>query len=172
MNTVGSSYFFWLGWFFGLGGLHRIYNKKFFSGFLWLFTLGLLGVGQFVDLILIPSMVDEHNLKVRRRLGLSATGIPLAYDPLNPTLLNRSQERKPNHTFIDARPRSKQELMVALALAAQKRGGKISVTQAVVDTRVGFEEIKAALNEMVKQGYVDMDNHPNSGIVVYEFLEL
>jgi Protein kinase domain/TM2 domain len=39
--------------FFGICGLHRFYVGKIWTGLLWFFTLGLLGVGQFIDVILI-----------------------------------------------------------------------------------------------------------------------
>jgi TM2 domain-containing membrane protein YozV len=173
MNTIPNSYLLWLGWFFGLGGLHRIYNKKFFSGFLWLFTMGLLGVGQFIDLLLIPNMVDEHNSKVRRKLGVSAYGVPLGYDAEKSSLLESLQKQNISPVgSLAVESISQEQLMIILARAAQNRGGKISVTQAVVDTGISFKEIQAALNEMVKQGYVGIDNHPNTGVVMYDFLEL
>ena len=42
-----------LGWVFGISGLQRFYVGKIGTGILWLFTGGLLGIGQLVDVILI-----------------------------------------------------------------------------------------------------------------------
>lgn len=43
-------------WIFGFTGSHRFYFGKPISGLIWLFTLGLLGIGWLVDVFLIPSM--------------------------------------------------------------------------------------------------------------------
>nr|MBA2747167.1 hypothetical protein [Tatlockia sp.] len=47
-----------------------------------------------------------------------------------------------------------------------------SVTQAVMDTEASFAEVETTLKEMLKTGYVAIDNHPDSGVVIYHFLEL
>ena len=50
-KTIG-----YLLWIFGFTGAHRFYFGKPITGAIWLFTLGLLGVGWIIDLFLIPSM--------------------------------------------------------------------------------------------------------------------
>lgn len=50
-KTIG-----YLLWIFGFLGAHRFYYGKPITGIIWLFTLGLLGVGWLIDLFLIPSM--------------------------------------------------------------------------------------------------------------------
>ncbi|MFT5127844.1 MAG: TM2 domain-containing membrane protein YozV [Rhodothermales bacterium] len=43
-------------WILGFTGAHRFYFGKPISGLIWALTGGLLGVGWFIDLFLIPSM--------------------------------------------------------------------------------------------------------------------
>ena len=157
-TKVSSAYILWLGCLLQLHGLHRLYNGKVFTGLLWLFTFGLLGVGQVIDLVLIPNMVDEHNTKLRASLGVSEFGVPL-YEPVVATSIVN-----PKYT--------RSQLMVKLLKAAANRAGKLSVTQAVMDTGASFAEVETTLREMLKTGYIAIENHPDSGVVIYHLLEL
>jgi len=59
-KTVG-----YLLWIFGFLGAHRFYYGRPVTGTIWLFTLGLLGVGWLIDLFLIPSMDREADFRFR-----------------------------------------------------------------------------------------------------------
>ncbi|MBU1640856.1 MAG: TM2 domain-containing protein [Proteobacteria bacterium] len=50
-------------WIFGFTGSHRFYYGKPLSGTIYLFTLGLLGIGWLIDLFLIPAMDREADLR-------------------------------------------------------------------------------------------------------------
>lgn len=50
-NNKGVAFALWLACVFGLCGIHRFYLGKTGTGLLWLFTGGLLGVGQLIDLV-------------------------------------------------------------------------------------------------------------------------
>lgn len=154
-NLLATSYILCVVWFFGLAGLQRLYNGKIGTGLLYFLTWGFFGIGQFVDLFMIPTMVEEHDLKLKSKLGLSSNGVPLTSSTMTAV----------NHPAYD-------KLMVNLLKAARDRGGKISVTQAVMDTGANFAEVEAVFKQMVKSGYAYMDNDPVTGAVVYRFLEL
>jgi len=40
-------------WFLGIFGAHRFYVGKIGTGFLYLFTLGFIGIGTLIDFIMI-----------------------------------------------------------------------------------------------------------------------
>lgn len=67
MRSTGTSYLLWLLCLIGFCGIHRFYNGKWVTGLIWLFTGGLLLIGQIVDLFLIPAMVERSEYEERMR---------------------------------------------------------------------------------------------------------
>ena len=49
--------------FFGVFGIHRFYEEKKITGFIYLFTLGLLGLGWFFDIILLATKPNPYRAK-------------------------------------------------------------------------------------------------------------
>lgn len=60
-----SKIYGYLLWIFGFTGAHRFYYGRQWTGTLWFFTFGLLGVGWLIDLFLIPSMDRSMDKKFR-----------------------------------------------------------------------------------------------------------
>jgi len=166
LNSKGVSYLLWLGYIFGIAGVHRIYNKRYISGVLWFCTWGLLGMGTFIDLFLIPGMVDEHNQQVREKLGMSPNGVVNLNAASIPTVVTTVSK-----SFVPTLL-SQDQLMIKLAQAAQRHEGQLTVTRAVIETGANFEQVEKAFLEMLRKGYVQVDNHPETGVVIYRFQEL
>jgi len=151
MKDKTIAYLLWCGWLVGLGGLHRIYNGKYGTGFLWLFTWGLFGIGQIFDLFAIPGMVEDAN---NRLLVASLGQVALASGAAGAP--------------VKRLPRTTEEFQVALVHAAEQRGGRLTVTEAVAATGRGFKEVSKQLQEMAISGYVEEDSD-DAGQVFYRF---
>ena len=50
-------------WIFGFTGAHRFYYGRPITGTIWFLTLGLLGIGWLIDVVLIPSMDRTADLR-------------------------------------------------------------------------------------------------------------
>ena len=155
MHSDGTAYAFWCLIFLGLGGAHRIYLGKYGTGILYLLTFGLFGVGQLIDIIRIPELVEEANRKKAAQLAAAGVDAGLA---------------APGHGA--ALPGGRADLRKELVMAAAENDGTLSVTEAVAATGEDFARVEAVLKEMVRGGYVDVDNAPGTGVVIYRFTEL
>jgi TM2 domain-containing membrane protein YozV len=152
MYREGLGYALWCLIFVGLGGIHRIYLGKYGTGILWLLTGGLFFIGQFIDLFRMRDLVTQANVRegylphprIVRQIAYMTPPPGPAMKPLR-------------HRLLDA---------------AMQHGGAISVTQGVAATGATFEEVEKELSRLLETGYVDVDNAPGTGVVVYKFTEL
>jgi TM2 domain-containing membrane protein YozV len=149
----GLGYALWALWIAGLGGIHRIYLGKYGTGVLYLLTFGLFGIGQIVDLFRMRTLVREANIR-EGYLPHPRMAALLASPPPGPPVT------------------PEQPLRQRLLKSAMARGGSISVTQGVADTGATFEEVEAELIDLVGSGYVDIDNAPGTGVILYRFTEI
>ena len=58
---MAVAYLLWTLSLVGVCGVHRFYARKPLSGVLWLLTFGFCYLGQLVDLLLMPKLVEEAN---------------------------------------------------------------------------------------------------------------
>ena len=151
--SMGLSYGLWCASLAGACGIHRFYMGKIGTGILYFATFGLLGIGQIVDLFRMKSLVRNANIRDGR--------MP------HPRLAERGGGQGGPNAKLP--PPDIQQLLLR---AAMDNGGELTVTQGVMATGKGFEEVEKTLTEMSSKGYVDVDNAPGSGVVVYRFPEL
>jgi hypothetical protein len=165
-NSTLLSYLLWLCSLSGVAGIHRFYNKKYVSGAIWLCTGGLLGIGSIIDLFLIPDMVADHNSKIRRKLGLAENGAPLQGGNAIAAVVHQVPSQELPVVL------SREQLMIRLVKVAQKYQGQLTVTHAVLETGADFAMVEKTFAHMMRQGYVFIDNHPQTGAVIYRFYDL
>lgn len=160
--STGLSYGLWCAGLAGACGIHRFYLGKVGTGVIWLLTFGLLGVGQVLDLVRMKSLVRDANIREGR--------VP------HPFQLARGRAAVGQAAIGAGEPGGKLaaplNLRQQLLKAAMSNGGEITVSQGVMATGRSFEEIESVLNKMTDKGYVDVDNAPGTGVIVYRFPEL
>ena len=179
MKSILVAYFLWL-----LGGpflgLHKFYLGRPFMGLLYIFTCGGFFLGWISDFFTLPHQVQMANFLLQHQPERPSSAMrrelehfkhllyrQLAGDPSTATPAWReSLQEKVKPRFSD------EELMLQLLRAAQKHGGRLSVTQGVIETGVLFGEVERVLQSMVKSNYVYMDNDPATGVIVYVFKEI
>lgn len=153
VKEKGIAYMLWAGCFMGVCGLQRLYNGKIGTGLLYVFTFGLLGIGQFIDLFLIPRMVEDANNR-------------LVLEGVDPALLGRGA----GMALLGAKriPRTTEEFQVALVQAAEKHEGRLTTAEAVSETGRGFKDVKQHLDQMAVGGFIELDSD-DEGNEFYRF---
>ncbi|NET41030.1 NINE protein [Okeania sp. SIO2B3] len=155
-RNIGMAYLLWCSSFLGICGLHRFYSGKYFTGTIWLATLGLLGMGQFLDLFFIPGMVEQKNLKILKKRFYSGD---VTFNYLPQEQIERVIEKDP--------PKSDTQIILELA---KKHPEGISIGDCIIATNKTVPEMKELLKSLYKDGLIEMENHPETGAVIYKFL--
>jgi hypothetical protein len=176
MKSLLLTYLLWL--VGGLLGLHKFYLRRPVVGLLYFFTSGLFFIGWVVDFFTLPRQVRIANLlrqnqseglsvELQRELDLIKRRLHDLLEPgSHPPTLRETMKQvlKPRLTDDD--------LMLALLRAAQQHGGRLSVTEGVIEAGAPFTEVERVLKTMVNSGYVYVDNDLATGVVVYVFKEI
>lgn len=168
-------------WFIGGPfGLHKFYLGRPGIGLLYFFTCGLFMIGWVVDLFTLPYQVRVANLLHQHPPDGFEVELRRAFEALKRGLHGWSDEGSPagssprRDAFRElVKPRlTDDDLMLTLLRAAQKHGGRLSVTEGVMETSAPFADVERVLSLMVQSGYVYMENDPDTGVVRYVFKEL
>jgi RNase P/RNase MRP subunit p29 len=147
-----------------LAGVHRLYSGKYLSGLVWLFTLGFLGIGQLIDLVLIPGMIEEKNLTDKwldsrhtNRVGITPEVVIETANEIRPTF------REPT-TKVEI-----SDIQTIFQLAKDNHG-KVSLVDCVIATGKPASQLRKALEYLCLEGFLTVDNHPEQGSLVYKLV--
>jgi len=175
--NVVVAYIWWCACFIGFCGMHRIYIGKHVSGAFYLLTFGFCGLGQFLDLLLIPNLVESRNRYIdscnaeiasrptsQKTNSNPNTSIQKTMPPIAPPM----QKIRPSTTSRKASVSSKTS-MQKLLRAAKCKNSVLSLAQAAMLTELEPEPLKVVLEQAVREGYADIENDPISGAIRYRF---
>ncbi len=179
MKSTGIAYLLWCACFFGGCGIHRFYLGRYGTGILYLFTFGLFGVGQLIDLFRIPRMVEHENLKWQLRQGTTVninihgqTGQSIAIDQgyLSQTSRLSSQTGRSSREHIPQPPPLDPEktLENTILKLARKFQGKLTPLELAANSALSLDEADKTLENLVRKGYANM-TVTDEGTIIYEF---
>ncbi|BAU13320.1 hypothetical protein LEP3755_38590 [Leptolyngbya sp. NIES-3755] len=163
LNT-GTAYLLWCLCLIGISGVQRFYSGQIGLGLLYLFTFGLCGIGQLIDLALIPSAIEARNTYLRGLHGSGTTANQTIH--LNLTDIAPLREQLPAQPTD---PTASLSPMQKLLRAAKEQGGQLSIAQAAMHTQLEPEHVQALLMEATKAGFAEVMNDPKTGAVRYHF---
>ncbi len=158
----GTAYIIWGLCFFGICGGQRLYTGNVFSGLIYLFTFGVFGIGQFLDLILIPGMVNKRNIYLRGLAAGNGTGS-------NPAITLNIGDLQELQQYQTSQPSFSKTPMQKLLKAAKDNGGTLSMAQAVLYTELEPPEVQELLIEAQKHHLAEITNDPETGAIRYHF---
>ena len=170
--NVGTAYILWSFCVFGICGVHRLYLGRIVSGLLYLFTFGLFGFGQLIDLLLIPGMTRERNLyllqkSTSKRLS-HLTDVHEAI--LKQRDINSSYDKKTQQNLSSVhKQESDLDPMLKLLKVAASHNNVLSLGQAVISMELPVETVEKLLQKALKQGLANIDNDEQTGAVRYHF---
>jgi TM2 domain-containing membrane protein YozV len=148
----GVAYILWTFGLMGFCGIHRFYSGKITSGLVYFLTFGFFGVGQFVDLFLIPGMTRERNMRLLYEATVEA------------------RNNSPQVTLVQPEVIAKKsDPMLILLRAAATHDNVLSVGQAMLATELPLERVEVLLSQALKQGLAHIDNDEQTGAVRYYF---
>lgn len=142
MKDLLISYFLCAaGLFTPLAGLHRFYLDKPVSAIVYLFTWGFFGIGTIVDLIRMPSLVDECNMRL------------LYLDQSRDLLVPRSRLSSPERAILKC---------------AQAHEGVVTVQMVTLASGLSMAESKTELERLYREHFCtkDIDEEGNE---IYQF---
>ncbi len=154
--SVGVAYLLWLISGCGALGLHRFYMGKIGTGFLWMFTGGLVGIGSLYDAVTMTKQIAEANIRatvdarVRGELAYAASGSSYG-----------------SYAAQQPKPENPEKLILRVA---RKNGGFVTPGEAALEGDLTVDEARKQLERLVQKGAAEMRVR-SSGVIVYFFPE-
>ena len=157
----GTAYLLWLLGLCGICGLHRFYLGQPIPGILYLLTFGICGVGQLIDLFLIPGEVRTANLH-------SANG-PMNSQNIVVNIGDNQQKSSNQEKIKAASPRQNSKSLshqILMECSGPNPEG-ISLAQIIIATGEPLDSVKKVVENLAEQNLLSQ-KISEDGIILYK----
>ena len=144
-------------------GLGQLYNGQLLKGVLIFFT-------SFLIIPYIYGVIDAYRVARNDEVWANRHLLPARCATSDDARAARSAAEADAWSW--PRSRRKLDFEAQLVEAARAKDGTLSVTEGVIATGRSFKEVETKLDQMLRAGYVDIGNRPNSGVVIYRFTQI
>ena len=156
----GTAYILWALGICGVCGIQRFYLGQPVPGLLYLFTFGICGIGQLIDLFLIPSEVRAINSTG----GMTSSPQQNIVVQLSDSQQDyRPTQRQRSYPAIKERPTS----LAHKILEECANPHPISLSQIIIATGEPIDQIKSTVKELCEQELLTQTIN-DDGIILYK----
>jgi TM2 domain-containing membrane protein YozV len=155
-----TAYILWFACIFGVCGIHRFYLGRYLSGVIWLFTFGFLGIGQLIDLFLIPGMADDRNL-INRALSEDIKNDAIRQATLVIAGVQAAQADRGSASSVKV---DNAEQMIIDALS---RGQSLTFGRICAASGLQSDIVKKQLDNLLGLDIIRISNRHEDGVILY-----
>lgn len=152
-----TAYILWALGLCGFCGLHRFYLGQPVPGILYLLTFGVCGIGQFIDLFLIPGEVRTANLLDSKTTTEQNVIVQVGDNNIKP----RESDRLSSAGQKTTKPLSLAHKILEECSAPHP----ISMAQIIIATGEPLAEVKKTVGELAAEGLISQEINENRSIV-------
>jgi len=134
-------------------------------GVAYLCTFGFFGIGQILDLVLIPGMIKTRNAELRGKYLVEWVDEGLVVPVMVSAQADGTVSPLQSRPVATAVPTPMQQLLQI----AQDHGGQLSKARVALHTGLSPQEVDDLLHEAMVTGYATVTNDPETGAVRYLF---
>ena len=157
----GTAYLLWALGLCGVCGLQRFYLGQPVPGILYLLTFGVCGIGQLIDLFLIPGEVRSANLINNGNNNQQNIVVHVGNNNDKSEFTNKKAETRPKSKSLKPLTLSHRILEIC------STPHSISLSQIIIATGEPIAEIKKETEELVTQGLI-AQTISDEGVILYK----
>jgi len=165
IKSKGVAYLLWF--FLGIFGAHKFYLENIGIGILYLFTLGVFGIGWLIDLFTLGGQVDTYNI-LHGNMGSTNQNPNVVVNVTAPAVMTppvkTPQTTVPQISSSGPIKMSAEKVILALA----DKTPVLTLRQIMSGTALEMDEAETAIKKLIDKGMV-RESYDSNGKITYTF---